>query len=203
MRMPASALPNAFGRGVQYGGLNLVLFRIVVGGLLYALQELHGRKVVHRDVKPANVLVVPDAEHALQLIDFGSSCDVGGLLWRRGVNTLDPLYAAPEMRLNFLAPDRFDVFSAGLIGMGVLVREVGTEGGMKAFRRKLERCDFDMRRLREECLSGRCSVGGELRLLFERNDWETRAVFELLCGMLRKSPSGRKSARAALEELGL
>lgn len=47
-----------------------------------ALNELQRRKVFHRDVKPANVMAVPEAEHALKPIEFGSSSDGRDLLKR-------------------------------------------------------------------------------------------------------------------------
>lgn len=203
VKKPPFALADALGVNIRTQGLNMTLFRVVVGSLLVALLELHGRKVVHRDVKPGNVLVVPDAKYPFQLIDFGSACNVGRPFWGRGVNTLDPLYAAPEVRLSFLAPDKFDVFSVGLIGMGALVPEVATDAGMRDFRRKLESCDFDLRRYREEYLSGRIGGTGRLRFLFEGGDWETQSVFDLLFGMLKKSPMGRMSVQAALDDLGI
>ena len=59
-----------------------------------------------------------DPDHTLKIIDFGSSCDWGSIE-KRGLReaTCDPMYAPPEQKLQLLNPDKFDVFSVGMIGI--------------------------------------------------------------------------------------
>jgi len=86
----------------------------VVLSVLSALQYAHERGVVHRDVKPHNVLV--DQEGKPKLTDFGIarvlSSDEG--LTRTGAAIGTPAYMAPEQRGNASQVDgRADIFSSG------------------------------------------------------------------------------------------
>lgn len=67
-----------------------------MGGIAEALALAHGAGVLHRDVKPANILLRPDGSAALA--DFGlARADQGGeVLTRTGVMVGTPLYLAPE-----------------------------------------------------------------------------------------------------------
>jgi serine/threonine protein kinase len=48
----------------------------VMRGLLSALSHLHSLQVLHRDVKPSNLLLSPHAPHDVFLADFGSCRDL-------------------------------------------------------------------------------------------------------------------------------
>lgn len=79
-----------------------------------ALGALHGYGMVHRDVKPDNVMVQPDG--SVRLLDFGiaKSIDVQGLT-ATGTALGTPLYMSPE-HLNAKVVDvRSDVYSAGVM----------------------------------------------------------------------------------------
>lgn len=211
MLCAALNVPHSMHQPLQFS-----LFTCVVRGLLLAVREIHSRGIVHRDVKPGNVLVVPstgrmllyeDQDDRIRLIDFGSSCDVRGLLWSRGVNTLDPLYAAPELRLNLIAPMKFDVFSVAMIGLAVLMPSYASEARLRELRNALEAEDFDLERFRQQWLSTRDpaiagnGIGAEVELaaLFNEKTLRARQVFYLLFNMLRKSPLKRCSVDDALE----
>ena len=36
---------------------------------------MHAQGILHRDLKPGNIMVDPANDHAVKLIDFGLSCD--------------------------------------------------------------------------------------------------------------------------------
>lgn len=201
---PPSALCAALGVSPMPAGRpNVKLFRVVTSTLLHALAALHERGVVHRDVKPANILVVPGQVSPLRLIDFGSCRDLRALPWTSGVDILDPLWAPPEQRLNALAPQRFDVFCVALIALAALLPSFASEARLREFRAALERVDFDLVKYRRDMLSGAMGRGdSELMALFDEEDAQMVEAFALLCGMLKKSPVSRVTVDMALSELG-
>ena len=81
--------------------------------LLDALDHAHARGVVHRDVKPENVLLVAGAP---VLIDFGLSWALGDArVTRRGTTVGSPSYLAPERALGEDGDHRADLYAVGVI----------------------------------------------------------------------------------------
>ena len=105
------------------------LSRRVLHDTLSCLAFVHARGVVHRDVKPENLLV--DTEHCcLRLLDFGSACDAAGWVRQRGYHPdrvpCSILYVPPEEALDLRSPYTFDVYSAALVYLSVAVPVLGT-----------------------------------------------------------------------------
>mmetsp|Transcript_49773 Transcript_49773/g.131972 ORF Transcript_49773/g.131972 Transcript_49773/m.131972 type:complete len:529 (-) Transcript_49773:213-1799(-) len=86
--------------------------------ILQAIGYLHSRKVVHRDVKPENVVCVNDDATDLKLVDFGYSCRWEGTepLERR-CGTVG--YVALEVYERSYTP-KVDLWSAGVIAYVLL-----------------------------------------------------------------------------------
>jgi ABC-type branched-subunit amino acid transport system substrate-binding protein/streptogramin lyase/predicted Ser/Thr protein kinase len=102
----------------------------VLGQIASALDAAHRSGLVHRDVKPANILVDDDDDHAY-LTDFGVSKQFGGVTTDTGrlVGSLD--YLAPEQ----IAGDRVDPRS-DQYALACVLYECLT--GTRAFRRESE-----------------------------------------------------------------
>lgn len=81
--------------------------------LLAALEYAHARGIVHRDVKPANVLITP--EGTLKLADFGVARVAGPGISTTGLAVGTPSYMAPEQILGAPVDGRSDIFAAGCI----------------------------------------------------------------------------------------
>jgi len=86
--------------------------------LLDALGHIHAAGIVHRDVKPANVLVGPDARPRLTDFGIAQADDLTGLTETgQVIGTLK--YLAPEVARGQPATPRSDLYS-----LGVLLSEV-------------------------------------------------------------------------------
>ncbi|KUF17891.1 serine/threonine-protein kinase [Streptomyces silvensis] len=91
--------------------------RVLVAGLAEALAQVHGLGLVHRDVKPSNVLLTLDGPC---LIDFGIARATDGTATRTaltstGVSLGSPGYMAPEQILGNGVDGAADVFSLGAV----------------------------------------------------------------------------------------
>ncbi len=84
--------------------------------VLAALGAAHARGLVHRDVKPGNVLVSPDG--SVKLADFGIAkavSDASGGLTMTGQVMGTPKYLAPEQAAGQATTARSDLYSTGVL----------------------------------------------------------------------------------------
>ncbi len=81
--------------------------------LLRALDYAHARGVVHRDVKPANLIITDDA--LVKITDFGIARIESSTLTQTGSVIGTPSYMAPEQFRGETADGRTDVFAAGIV----------------------------------------------------------------------------------------
>ena len=96
--------------------------------LARALQEAHKQGIVHRDVKPANIIVTGEAEDAVcQLLDFGVAKTVIGEeradVTRTGEVLGTPAYMSPEQCRAQAVDARSDIYSLGCVFYEMLAGE--------------------------------------------------------------------------------
>jgi serine/threonine-protein kinase len=93
----------------------------------FALGEAHRAGMVHRDVKPGNILVCPDGH--VKITDFGIAWSARSVaLTRTGQVIGTPQYLSPEQAEGRLATPASDVYGLGLIGYECLTGRPAFDG---------------------------------------------------------------------------
>ncbi|MFB6439453.1 PQQ-binding-like beta-propeller repeat protein [Streptomyces sp. NPDC056411] len=97
----------------RFGPLDEAAVRELARSLAGTLQDVHARGLVHRDVKPPNVVLTSNGP---RLIDFGIARPEHGLtLTRTGQIPVTPGYGAPEQVLGQRVGPPADIFSLGAV----------------------------------------------------------------------------------------
>jgi tRNA A-37 threonylcarbamoyl transferase component Bud32 len=90
----------------------------IIAGVAEALDHAHSHGVIHRDVKPGNVMITEDGRP--KLMDFGIAKREDASLTQTGTFLGTPSYASPEQIREGTVDNRSDVFSFGVMTFEVL-----------------------------------------------------------------------------------
>src|SRR5207247_8144554 len=102
--VPVAKLTDAFTYAVQIGE---------------ALSEAHAKGIVHRDIKPDNIMV--NAKNQVKVMDFGLAKLKGSLKLTKSASTVGTLaYMSPEQIQGTEADVRYDIFLFGVVLFEVL-----------------------------------------------------------------------------------
>lgn len=195
----------------------MITIKLVMKQVLEALKVFHEVGVVHRDVKPQNC-IISEREKKIKFIDLGAAADL-----RTGINyvpnefLLDPRYAPPQQYImstqtprappaplaallspvlwQLEKPDRFDMYSAGMVLLQMAFPSLRSDSQLIAFNRKLESMDYDLAAWRQqmEQRGSREAAQG-----FELLDLDGGAGWDLLQRLVAYDPGSRLSASQAL-----
>jgi len=106
----------------------------ILGEVLEGLSYSHEHGVVHRDVKPANIML-PDAGEA-KITDFGIARIELSDLTQAGTLMGSPAYMSPEQFLGEPVDLRTDIYSVGVILYQMLTGRRPYEGGLATIMHK-------------------------------------------------------------------
>lgn len=196
--------------------------KLAMRQLLEALRDCHATGIVHRDFKPQNCIVSATSRR-VKLIDFGAAADL-----RLGINyvpneyLLDPRYAPPQQYIMsrqtprpppkpvaallspvlwaMEAPDRFDMYSAGITLLQLAFPALRNDNALIAFNRKLRDCGWDLNKWRAaEALSKRNGAWPrELEEGFALLEADGGLGWDLATKLVAYNPRDRLTAAAAL-----
>ncbi len=97
----------------------IAIARQIAEGLEYA----HGRNILHRDIKPDNLWLIPNGD--IKLLDFGLARieDETTPITRSGTVVGTPSYMSPEQVIGKTIDERSDLFSVGVVLVELLTGE--------------------------------------------------------------------------------
>jgi eukaryotic-like serine/threonine-protein kinase len=118
----------------EEGPLDEIRTAHIAGQICRSLREAHGLGVVHRDLKPGNILLADRADErdVVKVLDFGLVKDVTGEaedLTQAGLFMGSPKYMAPEQILGGEITARTDVYSLGVMMYEMLTGKVPFDRG--------------------------------------------------------------------------
>ena len=108
---------------IEGGPLTLAMFIRVFSQICSALIHAHAKQYIHRDVKPRNIIMVPqdDGDYLAKLVDFGIAKIVGQTentlqkLTQTGDALGSPFYMSPEQCRSLDMDARSDIYSLGCV----------------------------------------------------------------------------------------
>ncbi len=106
--------------------LSLQFVADVISQVAEALDYAHSHKVVHRDVKPANILIT--ADNRVKITDFGIARLDTSNLTQEGQLLGTPNYMAPEQIQGKEVDHRADLFALGVVLYELLTRHKPFQG---------------------------------------------------------------------------
>jgi serine/threonine-protein kinase len=157
-----------------------------------ALDEVHRRGIIHRDIKPDNLFVtrLPDGSEWIKLLDFGvakfspDSPRKGYSLTKFGYTLGTPDYMAPEQSLGTVKIDyRIDIYSTGVVLYQLLAGQLpySSANVQELMIRSVRGNPTPLRKIRKEIPAGLEKVVAKAMAVEREDRYQT--MFELAAAL--------------------
>ncbi|OHT06171.1 CMGC family protein kinase [Tritrichomonas foetus] len=107
-----------YSRSMRFRPISSPTMKPIAQQILQGLAFCHSNNVVHCDMKPENILLLPGGFKSVKIIDFGSSCFVGH---QRYEYIQSRFYRAPEVILGIKYGPPMDIWSFGCIIIEMMI----------------------------------------------------------------------------------
>jgi serine/threonine protein kinase len=107
----------------------------IIGSILQGLQYSHDQNIVHRDIKPGNIMFT--AEGTVKLTDFGIARIDNSNVTRTGTIMGTPAYMSPEQFLGEKVDWRSDIYAVGVTLYHLLTGERPFDGSLTTIMHKV------------------------------------------------------------------
>ncbi|WP_239380650.1 serine/threonine-protein kinase [Frankia sp. CIT1] len=153
------AAPSLAAVVARQGPLPAETVLVLIAGVAEALQSIHAAGVIHRDLKPGNVILAADGP---RVIDFGISRAVeasSAAITQTGVRIGTPAFMSPEQVRGKPLAAAGDVFSLGSTAYYAIIGELPFGADAAVFHRiehqqpDWERCPEQVRGVLEQCVA--------------------------------------------------
>jgi len=161
--MALEFLPENLARLIESGGLPHRCAASLGAQIADGLAAAHAREIIHRDIKPQNVLITPDGTP--KVTDFGiARAESMSTMTATGMMMGTPYYMSPEQARGERADSRSDVYSLGCVLYQMLTGEVPFQAStpLAVLRQHTDERPRPVRRLRSD-------VPRELAAVVERS----------------------------------
>ena len=99
-------------RKMHFRPFSLAQVKSISKDILQSLKIIHENRIIHCDMKPENVLLIPGSTKNVKIIDFGSSCKIGEQKYEY---IQSRFYRAPEVILGLKYGTAMDIWSFACI----------------------------------------------------------------------------------------
>ena len=194
-------------RNEQLAYIKTDLCKRVMGEALLPLVQLHEQGIIHRDMKPQNIMLVEnDQVSPFRVIDFGSAIFQGQNIL---MDDYTEIYAPPEAPTpDSRRPDAYDIYTIGIIGLRCLMPSlVAGEAGVQTFGKvtcaEFPANNYDFRAWAQGRINNPSPTYNDIPIMAEvKGLTYNEPLYNLMADMLDRDPSKRPTAKQCLERLG-